>query len=179
MGAAIANRAIALTMTTGSQSDTSGEAVVFLSPYLADQGSGGGLVGRMNLACLREVAPRTVAFALSNAPSTASYTCIGAPRGTLATALCNLVGLAGRLTPAGLLRSIRLILQRRPAVVFLDSSSLGWVALLCRIAVAAGPRHRLLLQHRVRFPTGQESTGRACATGSVRSPNTSTSDSPS
>lgn len=106
---------------------------MFLSPYLADQGSGGGLVGRMNLACLREVAPRTVAFALSNGPSTADYTSIGAPRGTYATALCNLLGLAGRLTPVGLLRSIREILRWRPSVVFLDSSSLGWVALLSRI----------------------------------------------
>ena len=122
---------------------------MFLSPYLADQGSGGGLVGRMNLACMRQAAPQTVAFALSNEPSTANYTSIGAPRGTYATALCNMVGLAGRLTPAGLLRSVRVILQWRPAVVFLDSSSLGWVALLCRILL---PRtHVIVFFYNIEF----------------------------
>lgn len=120
-------------MTTGSPSDRSATTFVFLSPYVADQGSGGGLVGRMNLACLRQVAPQTIAFALSNKPSTANYTSINAPRSKFATALCNMMGLAGRLTPAGLLRSIREILRRRPAIVFLDSSSLGWVALLSRM----------------------------------------------
>ncbi len=106
---------------------------MFLSPYVADEGSGGGLVGRMNLACLRQLAPKTIAFALSNKPSTADYNSISAPSSKLATALCNLIGLTGRLTPAGLLRSMREILRWRPAVVFLDSSSLGWLALLSRI----------------------------------------------
>jgi polysaccharide biosynthesis protein PslH len=120
-------------MTTGSQSDSSAETIVFLSPYVADEGSGGGLVGRMNLACLRQLAPKTIAFALSNKPSTENYNSISAPSSKLATALCNLIGLTGRLTPAGLLRSVREILRWRPAVVFLDSSSLGWLALLTRI----------------------------------------------
>jgi polysaccharide biosynthesis protein PslH len=106
---------------------------LFVSPYLTDQGSGGGLVGRMNLACLRQTAPQTIAWALSNGPSTADYTSIGAPRSTYATALCNMLGLVGRLTPAALLRYVREILRSRPAVVFLDSSSLGWLALLTRI----------------------------------------------
>ncbi len=120
-------------MATGSPSDSNADAVLFLSPYVTDEGSGGGLVGRMNLACLLQFAPQTVAFALSNKPSSADYTCIGAPPSKLATALCNLVGLAGRLTPSGLLRSIREIVRRRPAVLFLDSSSLGWLALLSRV----------------------------------------------
>ena len=120
-------------MTTGSQSDPSADTMVFLSPYVADQGSGGGLVGRMNLACLRQIAPKTIAFALSNKPSTADYNSINAPRSKFATALCNMIGLAGRLTPAGLLKSVREILRWRPAIVFLDSSSLGWVALLSRM----------------------------------------------
>ena len=136
-------------MTTGSQTDTSAEAVVFISPYLTDQGSGGGLVGRMNLACLRHAAPRTVALALSNRPSTANYTSIGAPRNTYATALCNMLGLAGRLTPAGLLRYICEILRSRPAVVFLDSSSLGWLALLARILL---PRaHVIVFFYNIEF----------------------------
>ncbi len=120
-------------MATGSQSESNAEAVLFLSPYVTDEGSGGGLVGRMNLACLRQFAPQTIAFALSNKPSTADYTCIGAPRSKLATALCNMVGLAGRLTPAGLLTLLREIRRRRPKVLFLDSSSLGWLALLSRV----------------------------------------------
>ena len=82
-------------MTTGSQSDRTADTIVFLSPYVADQGSGGGLVGRMNLACLRQIAPRTIAFALSNKPSTADYNTINAPRSKFITALCNMIGLAG------------------------------------------------------------------------------------
>jgi polysaccharide biosynthesis protein PslH len=120
-------------MATGSPSDGSAETALFLSPYVTDEGSGGGLVGRMNLACLRQFAPQTAAFALSNKPSGADYTCIGAPPGKVATALCNALGLAGRLTPSGLLRSIREIVRRRPKVLFLDSSSLGWLALLSRV----------------------------------------------
>jgi glycosyltransferase involved in cell wall biosynthesis len=131
----IANPATALTMTTGSRSDCRAWSVVFISPYLTDQGSGGGLVARTNLACLREVAPQTWAFALSNSPSTASYTSIGAPQSKLGTALCNMVGLAGRLRPTGLVRSLHQILRFRPAIVFLDSSSLGWLALLSRLLV--------------------------------------------
>lgn len=133
MGAATVNPATALSMTIGLQPDSNAEAVLFLSPYVTDEGSGGGLVGRMNLACLRKFAPQTIAFALSNKPSTADYTCINAPRNKLTTALCNMVGLAGRLTPSGFLRSIREILRWRPKIVFLDSSSLGWLALLSRI----------------------------------------------
>jgi polysaccharide biosynthesis protein PslH len=120
-------------MATGSQPDSNAKTVLFLSPYVTDEGSGGGLVGRMNLACLREFAPQTIAFALSNKPSTADYTSINAPRNKLATALCNMVGLAGRLTPTGMLRSIREIWRWRPKVMFLDSSSLGWLALWSRM----------------------------------------------
>jgi polysaccharide biosynthesis protein PslH len=120
-------------MVTGSQSESNAEAVVFVSPYVTDEGSGGGLVGRMNLACLRQFAPQAVAFALSNKPSSADYSCIGAPHNKLATALCNLMGLAGRLTPSGLLRLFREMVRRRPKVLFLDSSSLGWLALLSRV----------------------------------------------
>ena len=142
MGTAIVTLAIALAMTTGSRSDGAANAFVFLSPYVADQASGGGLVGRMNLACLRQAAPLTAAFALSNEPSTTNYTSIGAPRNTYTTALCNLLGLAGRLTPVGLLRCMRAILRWRPAVVFIDSSSLGWVALLSRVL---SPRSHLVV----------------------------------
>ena len=92
------------------------------------------MASRMNLACLRQAVPQTVAFALSNEPSTAMYTTIGAPRNKFATALCNMLALTGRLTPIGLLKSVREILRRQPTFVFLDSSSLGWVALLSRIA---------------------------------------------
>lgn len=86
----------------------------------------------MNLACLRHAVPRVEALALSRAPSGDGFTSIGNPGGPWATALCNLALLAGRLTPAALLRVMRHIRSSRPDVVFLDSSSLGWIALLTR-----------------------------------------------
>jgi glycosyltransferase involved in cell wall biosynthesis len=72
------------------------------------------------------------ALALSRAASSEGFTTIGNPGGPWVTALCNLALLAGRLTPAALLRVIQRILASRPDVVFLDTSSLGWVALLTR-----------------------------------------------
>lgn len=119
-------------MTTGSPPESSSRSALFVAPFLTDPDSGGGLVSRMNLACLRRAIPRVEALALSRATSGDGFTAIGNPGGPLATALCNLFLLAGRLTPAGLMRVLRRVRARRPDVVFLDSSSLGWIALLAR-----------------------------------------------
>lgn len=119
-------------MTTGSRPEAVGRSALFVAPFLTDPDSGGGLVSRMNLACLRHAVPRVEALALSRTPSREGFTSIGNPGGPWATALCNLALLAGRLTPAALLRVMRHIRASRPDVVFLDSSSLGWIALLTR-----------------------------------------------
>jgi glycosyltransferase involved in cell wall biosynthesis len=106
---------------------------IFVSPYLADGSTGGGLVSRMNLQLLQKISSVTHAFALSNNKSVAEYTCIGAPTGKWATALCNLFAIAGRLKPATIITILRHLRTERPDLLFLDSSSLGWLALLCRI----------------------------------------------
>lgn len=119
-------------MITGFQSRDGGKSALFIAPFLADSDSGGGLVSRMNLACLRHAVPHVDALALSRLPSDLGFTTIGNPGGPLATALCNMALFAGRLTPAALMRIMRCLRSSRPDVVFLDSSSLGWIALLTR-----------------------------------------------
>lgn len=119
-------------MTTGSRTEYAGRTAFFVSPSLADANSGGGLVSRMNLACLQYAVKRVEAMALSRAPSGVGFTSMGNPGGAIATALCNLAMMAGRLTPAALFRIMRRIRSSRPDVVFIDSSSLGWIALLTR-----------------------------------------------
>ena len=90
------------------------------------------MVSRMNLACLKHVLHEVEALALSRAPSRDGITSLGNPGGPLTTALCNLALLAGRLTPGSLFQVMRRVRSSQPDVVFLDSSSLGWIALLTR-----------------------------------------------
>lgn len=93
--------------------------------------------------------PEMQALALSRAPSGDGFIALGNPGGPVATALCNLAMLAGRLTPGTLLQVIRRIRAKRPDLLFLDSSSLGWVALLTR---GLAPRTKVVsFFHNVEF----------------------------
>lgn len=120
-------------MTTGLPSKPTRKASLFVGPSLTDPDSGGGLVSRMNLACLKHVLHEVEALALSRAPSGEGFTSLGNPGSPLATALCNVALLAGRLTPSSLFQVMRRVSSSQPDVVFLDSSSLGWLALLTRL----------------------------------------------
>ena len=122
-------------MTTGSPPKQTELSALFVSPFLNDPVSGGGLVSRMNLACLRHVIPKVEALALSREAPSGAFSAIGCPRGPLATALCNLGLLSGRLTPISLLRVMQRIRHSQPDLVFLDSSSLGCIAQLTRLLV--------------------------------------------
>lgn len=119
-------------MTTGLPSESARRAALFVASYLTDPDSGGGLVSRMNLACLKSVLDEVEALALSRVPSGDDFKSLGNPGGPLATALCNVALLAGRLTPGALFQVMRRVRSRKPDVVFIDSSSLGWIALLTR-----------------------------------------------
>ena len=126
-----------------------GVSCVYLSPYLLDRDSGGGLLSRLNVECLRRSVEHTEALVLSNQPSSASHTSLGAPRGRLFTAMCNLVLHCGRLTPLGLYRVMRRLLRSKPDLLFVDSSSLGWVVLLSRVLLRR--THVLVFSHNVEF----------------------------
>ena len=138
-------------MITGSRPSFRGRSALLISPFLTDVASGGGIVSRMNLACLRSVVPQVTALALSAtvAGRDGSTVAVGRPSNKLVTALCNLLMMAGRLTPIALFRIARYLFAKRPDLVFLDSSSLGWVALLVRLLA---PRAKVVVFfHNVEF----------------------------
>ena len=136
-------------MTIGLPSSPPHRTGLFISPFLTDSASGGGLVSRMNLACLQGSLHEVKAIALSNVSSGQGFTAIGSPGTTLTTALCNLLLMAGRLTPSALYKVARALRTTKPDVVFLDSSSLGWIALLTRLLA---PKARLIaFFHNIEF----------------------------
>jgi hypothetical protein len=115
---------------------------VYLSPFLLDRDSGGGLVSRLNLECLRRNLSSVDALVLSNEPPSEEYRTLGAPRARSFTALCNALLLCGRLTPLSLFRILIYLIEFRPGLLFVESSSLGWVALLGRFVL---PRSHVLV----------------------------------
>jgi polysaccharide biosynthesis protein PslH len=122
---------------------------MFVSPYTADRESGGGLVSRANLECLERVVPDVAAYVLASACDGRRLLVLGCPSGKRATALGNLVGFAGRLTLAALVRIIREIRTCHPEFLFVDSSSLGWVCVFAK--VFSRHTHVICFFHNIEF----------------------------
>ena len=106
---------------------------IFISPYLADKDSGGGLVSRTNLSCVKAVVPETEAYALATSESQPGIMNVGAPRGKISTAVHNIFGLVGRLRFSSLFKILLIIYKKKPEILFLDSSSLGIIAFFSKI----------------------------------------------
>ncbi len=63
--------------------------------------------------------------------------------------MCNLALLCGRLTPFSLFRVMSRVLRLKPDLLFVESSSLGWVVLLSRLLL--GRTHVLVFCQNVEF----------------------------
>ncbi len=106
---------------------------LFISPYISDKSSGGGIVSKSNLSSLSKINHQTVVLSLNKNLINKKFINLKPPSNKFITAVYNFFCISGRLTISSIYKSCLIFYRLKPSLVFLDSSSLGILALIFKL----------------------------------------------